>query len=889
MSFAFSQPLLLAALAGLPVLWWLLRALPPPPKRLAFPPFLLLKDLTARSTSPERTPWWLLLLRLVLASLLILGFAGPLANPEAANEAKGPLLLAVDDGWAAARGWDKRLARMEELLAKAVRQGRPVHLLTTAPGEDGKTPEVKALGATESLNLVRTLKPKPWAVDRKAALRVLGSLPVQPGTETVWLSDGLEDGEARNFAASLARFGRLAVLLDPLPMRARRLRLTIDEGETHLRVARADIDNPGEAQIRLTDEKGSGIERLKLAFKAGEGEAKARLSLPVELIARVKRAEIEGEFSAAATLLFDDESGRRPVGLATAYADAAFRPLSGEFYYVERALSPFAEIRRGPLSDLLARDLAMLVLGDGGPVSESEKEALAAWVRAGGTLLRFAGPRLAEAPYGDALLPVRLRGGGRSMGGAMSWGAPMTLAPFADGSPFRGLDTPSDAVVAQQVLAEPAPDLDRFVWARLADGTPLVTARTEGAGRIVLVHTTADARWSNVPLSGLFVDLLRRIAATGRGQGGAASASALAPALSLDGMGRLVQPSAFARPLDSRDFEKAVPGPAHPPGLYGLEGTRRAFNLGQRIGRPVAIDPSSFPADTALASYEQPLAAGQTDLAPFLLGTALVLFALDLLLSLRLRGAFALLLLTLVIPPAQADERLAVEAGLAPRLAFVLTGSETVDTVSRQGLEGLTRMLARRTTADLAPPQGLDLDRDPLLVFPVLYWPVTPDAKPLSALAVAKVNAYLGRGGMILFDTADAGSAGGEASRRLAQLGRDLNVPPLKPVPPDHVLLRTYYLLRGWPGRRDGGLLWVEAGERPGADGVSPVIVGAHDWAAAWAADAKGRPLYAVAPGGEAQREIAFRFGINLVMYALTGNYKSDQVHLPAILERLKR
>ena len=68
---------------------------------------------------------------------------------------------------------------------------------------------------------------------------------------------------------------------------------------------------------------------------------------------------------------------------------------------------------------------------------------------------------------------------------------------------------------------------------------------------------------------------------------------------------------------------------------------------------------------------------------------------------------------------------------------------------------------------------------------------------------------------------------------------------------------------------------------------MSSIIVGSHDWAAAWAIDDARKPMLPVVPGGERQREMAYRFGINLLMYVLTGNYKADQVHLPAILERL--
>jgi hypothetical protein len=110
-----------------------------------------------------------------------------------------------------------------------------------------------------------------------------------------------------------------------------------------------------------------------------------------------------------------------------------------------------------------------------------------------------------------------------------------------------------------------------------------------------------------------------------------------------------------------------------------------------------------------------------------------------------------------------------------------------------------------------------------------------------------------------------------------------LDIPPLAPIGEEHVLGKSFYLLDTYPGRYESGTLWVESpGSGAGRDGVSPVIIGSHDWAAAWA---DGTPL----PGGARQREMARRFGVNLLMYALTGNYKADQVHVSHILERLGR
>ena len=181
--------------------------------------------------------------------------------------------------------------------------------------------------------------------------------------------------------------------------------------------------------------------------------------------------------------------------------------------------------------------------------------------------------------------------------------------------------------------------------------------------------------------------------------------------------------------------------------------------------------------------------------------------------------------------------------------------------------------------------------------FPLLYWPIDPREHDLSRQAQSKISDYMRDGGTILFDTRDPSnnpnSPGQLALRRL--IGK-LDLPPLEPVPPDHVLTKSFYLLQDFPGRWDGSRVWVEAlppadpsaGPTParGGDGVSPVIIGGNDWAAAWAVDSTGQPIADVS-GGDQQREMAVRFGINVAMYALTGNYKTDQVHAPALLERM--
>ena len=252
----------------------------------------------------------------------------------------------------------------------------------------------------------------------------------------------------------------------------------------------------------------------------------------------------------------------------------------------------------------------------------------------------------------------------------------------------------------------------------------------------------------------------------------------------------------------------------------------------------------------------------------------------------------------------QPDPRL-IRAADEVALAYVVTGDPEIDEISAAGLRGISQVLAARTTVEPGAPIGLDLDQDDLSLLTFIYWPVTDDQPSPSPRAYVRLNHFLRSGGMILFDTRDgdiAGLGGPDGAAALQRLAAPLDIPPLAPVPRDHVLTRSFYLLQDFPGRYQGRDIWAEAPPADTAaaegvpfrnlnDGVSPVIIGGNSWAEAWALDENGLPMFSVGSGldGERQREMANRFGVNLIMYVMTGNYKSDQVHVPALLDRLRQ
>ena len=910
----FLSPWLLLGLLALPILWIILRAVPPAPVRRLFPGVVLLLGLKDDDQVTDRTPWWLLLLRILAVAAIIIGLAGPILNPRDGGErGSGPLLIAMDASWASAGDWAAQQEALEGLLQEAQRDGRTVAMLRLTDPEP-----VQFQSADAWRSRLPGLTPEPWLPGE--ALYTEAAQALGEGTfDTLWLSDGLQHPGREDFLAALETRGAVRVVQS-----ARALVVMappgFEDGAIHLALRRIETGGEYEAAVSAHGLDPSGnaavLARATAIFADGEDTADVALSLPAELRARITRFEVEGQRSAGATALSDDSLQRREVALIAGREDREGLELLSPLHYLEKALQPNAELLNGALSDILPANPDVVVLADVATLAAAEEEALFAWIEKGGLLLRFAGPRLAASDISRAeehpLMPVRLRAGGRTVGGAMSWGEPKSLAPFAEDSPFAGLPVPDDVRVSAQVMAQPDPTLADRVIAQLADGTPLVTRKRIGQGQVVLMHVTANAEWSTLPLSGLFVQMLDRLAVSSSATTPSAEqldGTTWEPLQVMDAFGTLQD--AGTRPgVDGPDLVTAELSPDLLPGLYASEDRRLARNV---ITAETELSAADWPARIPVEGLSRPQ---ETPLAGILLSLALVMLLVDVVASLALAGrltgslrtaatvVFALMLVPDLAKAQEGSDDFALSVTSEVVLAHVLTGDAQLDQMAQAGLRGLSETLFFRTSVEPADPIGVDLERDELAFFPFLYWPITPDQPIPSDAAYAKLNAYLRSGGMILFDTRDADIASfGAASpngQRLQRLAAPLDIPPLEPVPEDHVLTRTFYLLQDFPGRHAARDVWVEAAP-PDAeriegmpfrnlnDGVTPVVIGGNDWAAAWAMDDRGNPIYPVGRGysGERQRELAYRFGVNLIMHVLTGNYKSDQVHVPALLDRL--
>lgn len=887
----FLAPLALLGLIALPLIWWLLRVTPPAPKKQTFPPLRILQDVMTEEETPDSTPLWLLFFRLFLMALVAAALARPiLFQPEGISDR--PLTLVIDNGWESASNWGQVIREAESRIADARRKNVPVMIAASTQ----ETEALKYVPAQDAMRAIKSLVPSALPSNHETLAQNLNAVDLS-GSEAVWLSSGIDFGQAESVAESL-KTATTSKRLSPASELTPLIPGQTSETANGFRSVwhRPDTRSLRSAEITAHGRNGAVIARASIDFTPGDKTAEANFELPAELRSRVTVLRASGSATAGSVKLLDDSWGRPLIGILTPKTDSS-SPLLSEPFYAETALSPFADIYTGTLNEILPLAPSIIVMPD---AARTEDTALKDFVEAGGLLIRFAGPKLAKRT--DSLLPVDLRAGGRELGGALTWEEPQKLATFPEDSPFFGLKIAEDITVRRQIMANPSAQTDSRTWARLEDGSPIVTSSQEGFGRIILFHVTAGPEWSNLPVSGLYVNMLRRVLSLARATPGKVQAGTgdWAPERVLNGFGRLGTPTIDALPIRNDLIGDTAISLKHPPGLYRQGARRKARNT--------VSDPGTIKTVGDLDGIDR-AAYGQTKertLGGMMLGLALLLLALDAFFALFVSGRLSnlkpkrgaalaglLIAAAIISLPANTHAQEAEELSDALELnfAYVKTGDTREDDMSEAAIKGLVKALNDRTTIEPVGVRGVDVDTDPLVFYPFLYWSVTRNAATLTDVEAAALNAFMAGGGTLVLDTRDAGDqavTGQITHPGLARVTAKLDIPRLTSVPDDHVLTKSFYLLQVFPGRWANGTVWVDRNVNGAArDGVSSVIIGSNDWASGWAIDDNGEPLQTLERDIPRQREMSLRFGVNLAMYALAGNYKSDQVHAAALIERL--
>ena len=399
-------------------------------------------------------------------------------------------------------------------------------------------------------------------------------------------------------------------------------------------------------------------------------------------------------------------------------------------HYLRKALEPFAEVIEAPLADMLNAAPDVLVLADVGGLGEAEREALVPGSRRAGCWCASPGRGWRSPGAGqleeDPLLPVRLRAGGRSIGGAMSWGAPRRLKPFPEEGPFAGLPVPADVDISSQVMAQPDPDLPGpgAGDARGRHAARHRQAARRRAGGAVPRHRqrrlVEPAALGAVRADARAADPERRRARRRPGDAGRARSGRrcrCCPA-SASSSRRASSPGCRASCWPRRGRRRRPRRASTPAASGGWRSTSCATD-----DRLAPLGP--MPEGVVVQALEQP---SEVRLGPWLIGLALLLLALDVLATLAVSGRLGAGCGRR--PPRRAwcsgrarrsaagraeaqagDDAEALYAANQTVLAYVETGNPRVDAVSHAGLSGLSQR-ALRPDRDRAGRAGGDRHRE---------------------------------------------------------------------------------------------------------------------------------------------------------------------------------
>lgn len=625
---ATMAPWMLLAVPAVVGLWWLMRSIPKKPIKQIFPGISLLFNLETDEKTPKKAPWWQYIPITLASTALIAAMTSPAFESDLIGNDKGPILLVVDNSWAAGKNWAAHSDQIKQVIDKAEKSNRTILVLPTAmPANGGSLSVWGPLPASEAREALKELTPVPWPENIEGSVEALKAYKAAPADTTIWMSNGLSSAHTDKLVEELAKHGDLSVFDDDASRKPQVVREVIYDGnEFSVVIEKPASATNNSATVTLLDEAGKPLDQGQAQYKANENKTRISFKVPAEIGNQVSKITIDGESTAAASLLLDDRWRSRSVGLITGTQD--IQPLLNPDDYVSKALEPYAKIKEGSVDKLLENPIAVLIMTDNVALTPAQISKVQDWVSAGGTLLRFAGPRLASKPD-DKLLPLPIRQGERNLGGDLSGSKEGKIGDIPAKSPFNDIEIAKDIVVKQSVLPQPGADHDNNTWLRLQDGTPLVTAEKKDKGQIVLFHVTADPSWSNLALSGTFVDLLRKAITTSKGvqQDAEGPESALPPLKTMNGFGILSSAPSTTLPLNKEAAANCEVGPRNPPGIYGeQEGQRTAHNLNCALTELTPL--TNLPAQATLKTY----AVGQKedDLRGYLFAAGLGFLLLDL-------------------------------------------------------------------------------------------------------------------------------------------------------------------------------------------------------------------------------------------------------------------
>ena len=896
---AFSNHLALIGLFALPLVFYIIKLLPPAPKKMFFSSFYLIKSMEKVSVTKKNVPIWLLIYRIILITLIILFFSAPYLNimnkKNTSNTIKNYVIIA-DIGWSMSKEWDKFKKIVSEISVEAEKKNKKI-IFYHSNSKNNMSPKI--FTSSKSINqYLKKINPVPWQFEKSNLIEVIKKNNNFINDKTFFIFSKFDNKNYSDQKKSLDFYNNKVknkVLIDPIESIIFLKNVHTSKENIRLEVIRHALSKPSSKfSIRITSIDNQIIFKKEYELKPNQITFYFNQKFPLDVINQIHKLEIVDQNHAGAKYYFDDYSKKKRIGILSDSFQYKENPLLSSVYYIEKSLNTNNILKIGNLDQLIKFNCSVIIIPDKGNITDKDHSKLSNWLANGGTIIRFSNIRLAKnntkfLPSNNLFMTIR------NVGGVLSMEKKLKINPFTKNSMFHGLEIPEDITFKKQLIFT-SNNNNLQILATLTDNTPLISLGKKNQGKIFLFHITANNDWSNLPLSALFSGMLQRIVLLSEKKIINSNAN-LNLTKEINSFGDLNNTDKILSIRDNSLLKKLTPSKENLPGIYENKELTIALNLSNKI----YDEHFKSRLDKNYKIFSK-FTIQVIDLKPLLLKIILFMFIIDMLITIILKKNFSFInglnkhknLLGLVfffIFIFNLNNAYTEGLDNDTYLAYIKTPDKKLNAVSKSGLSTIKNLLETRTSVSPKEVIGVNITKDPIYYFPFLYWPLSKDLIILDITTVSKIKKYLTNGGMILFDiigfSRESFSLESNKFKTIKSFLASIEADNLSPINEGHTLTKSFYLLKKFSGRWDNKNLLIESSNLEEKDGVSSVILGFNDWAGAWALDINKNPLYPIVPGGERQREISYRFGINIVMYALTGNYKSDQIHFKSILNRL--
>ncbi len=885
------------ALFGLlltPIIWIIVKAFPPKPKSYNFSSFFLLEKIDYDAPKNQKTPLWLVVFRIFFFILIVLFFSKPfLKNNNSFGDKKyEKYLIVVDTGWSMAKDWNKYKELVQEISQEAEKNKKKILFFHSKLNsyKDVKTFETNYAFR----NYLENLYPLPLQFKEGSLDKLIQDESLFKNSKIFIISSKFD---FHNFNSYYKKFSLIKnnsnnyYYISPLDtiLIINSLKVTKDKIICEvLRLGENNLEQKFFLNIKTVNNE--IVYKNKHIMKENENKKIINLSFPTEVFNQIKSIRIVGQNHAGAIYYFDDFSKKKNIAILNDNEFYKESPLLSPVYYIKKSLEAKHNIKIEKIDNIIKQKFSTIIIPETVIIPNEYNKKLNEWLLEGGTLIRFSGERLVEEK--SNFLPSQgTYSKIRNIEGQLTINNNLFISDFEKDSIFTGLQIPKDITINKQLIFDSYPKQIN-VLAKLNDNTPLVSMKKLGEGKIILFHIGANNNWSNLPISSLFPDMINRVLLFSKNYN-SSDLKNLTLNKEMDGFGNLVLPKKIIT-FDSFDKLKTLkPSTNNPPGKYENNQISIALNLSTNINQ----QQSEKVYTNILSNYSF---KNTKDLSSIILKIILTMFILDILLTIMIKNnvnfskIFAkrnnlILIILFFLTLIKLDSVSANETFLA----YIKIENTKINNISENGLETIRNLLTTRTSINPKGVIGLDIKSDHIYRYPFIYWPLTKNLLSIKKPEIIKIKNYLNNGGIFFFDIIGFSRKNLNLKEKKFQEIRNflnaIGANELSIIPEGHTLTKSFYLLNKFPGKWDNRILFVENSNLQYKDGVSSVILGFNDWAKAWAVDNNNLPLFPVVPGGERQRELSYRFGINIAMYALTGNYKSDQIHSKSILKRLSK